>query len=229
MYWEEKTEDSVVYKVPEDIIDLVFKIKCKALPIDHAEVLSQQIGKFLPWMLTDQGAAIHMIHVAESANGWMRPTGEDEIINVSHRTKMTLRIPSERFDDVNALVGKTLDIAGHPLVVGKPTKKVLSKMTTIFSRYIDTNGEEDEGEFLEAMQKELKSKNIRIKKMMSGLIVPHTFSDGVRLTRKLMLSDLDVEESVILQEQGIGNAQQYGFGIFLPHKGIDAVNKTQDK
>ena len=229
MYWEEKTEDSVVYKVPEDIIDLVFKIKCSALPIDHAEMLSQQIAQYLPWMLTDKGAAIHMIHVAESANGWIRPNGEDDIINVSHRTKMTLRIPSDRLSDVNALVGQKLDINGHSLVIGKPTKKVLSKMTTIFSRYIDTNGEEDEGKFLDAMQQEIKNKGVRVKKMMSGLIVPHRFSDGIRLTRKLMLSDLDVEESVILQEQGIGNAQQYGFGIFLPHKGIDAVNKTQDK
>jgi len=229
MYWEEKTVDSVVYKVPEDVIDLVFKIKCKSLPIDHAESLSEQIERYLPWMLTDAGAAIHSIHVAESANGWIRPSGENDIINVSHRTKMTLRIPSERLDDVNALVGQQLDIQGHSLEVGKPTKKVLSKMTTIFARYIDTLGEEDEGVFLQAMQSELKAKGIRIKKMMSGLLVPHKFSDGVRLTRKLMLSDLDVEESVILQEQGLGVALQYGFGIFLPHKGIDAVNKTQDK
>jgi len=229
MYWEEKTEDSVVYKVPEDIIDLVFKIKCTSLPIDHAEALAQQIEQYLPWMLTDKGAAIHSIHVAESANGWIRPNGEDDIINVSHRTKMTLRIPSARFDDMDKLIGQQLDIKGHSLVVGKPSKKVLSKMTTIFARYVDTQGEEDEGIFLQAMQAELESKGIRIKKMMSGLLVPHKFNDGVRLTRKLMLSDLDVEESVILQEQGLGVAQQYGFGVFLPHKGIDAVNKTQDK
>lgn len=228
MYWEEKTADSVVYKVPEDVIDVVFKIKCSALPIDHAETLSLQITHHLPWMARDAGAAMHIIHVAESANGWLRPTGKDEIINVSHRTKMTLRIPYKRLDDVHVLVGKTLDIRGHSLVVGKPTKKILSKMTTIFSRYIDTHGEENEAEFLAAMQLELKAKGIRIKKMMSGLIVPHTFSAGVRLTRKLMLSDLDVEESIILQEQGIGAFQRYGFGIFLPHKGIDAVNKSQE-
>lgn len=229
MFWEEKTEDSVTYKVPEDIIDLVFKIKCTCLPIDHAEALSHEIEKHVPWMLTDDGAAIHSIHVAESANGWIRPCGENDIINVSHRTKMTLRLPSNRLADIDALVGKTLDINGYSLTVGKPTKKVLSKMTTIFSRYIDVKGEEDEGLFMQAMQQELKDKGIRIKKMMSGLIIPHKFNDGIRLTRKLMLSDLDVEESVLLQEQGIGNLQHYGFGVFLPHKGIDAVNKTQDK
>lgn len=229
MYWEEKTEDSVVYKVPEDIIDLVFKIKCQCLPIDHSEVLAEQVGQYLPWMLTDEGAAIHSIHVAESANGWIRPCGEDDIINVSHRTKMTLRIPSVRMNDIAPLVGAKLDIKGYELEIGKPTKKVLSKMTTIFSRYVDTDGEEDESVFLQNMQQELKSKGIRIKKMMSGLIVPHKFSDGVRLTRKLMLSDLEVEESVMLQEHGIGKGQQYGFGIFMPHKGIDAVNKSQNK
>ncbi len=229
MYWQEKTEDSAVYKVPEDVIDVVFKIKCKTIPVHHGQSLAQEIIKYLPWMAEEQGAAIHQVHVAESANGWIRPTGEDDIMNVSCRTKLTLRIPSARFDDLSQLVGKQLSVNGNSLEVGQYSKKVLSKMTTIFARYIDTNGEQDEGVFLQNMQKELLAKGIRIKKMMSGLIVKHQFSDGEHLTRKLMLSDLDVEESVLLQEQGIGSYLNYGFGIFLPHKGIEAVNKTQDK
>ena len=229
MYWEEKTEDSVAYKVPEDIIDVVFKIKCKTIPIHHGQYLAQEILKHLPWMAEEEGASIHQVHVAESANGWIRPTGEKDVMNVSHRTKMTLRIPSARYNDLTDLVGKKLDVNGHKIEVGKYSKKVLSKMTTIFARYIDTQGEEDEGLFLDMIQKELLEKGIRIKKMMSGLIVKHQFSDGERLTRKIMLSDLDVEESVLLQEQGIGQSLLHGFGIFLPHKGIEAVNKPQDK
>ncbi len=229
MYWEEKTEDSAVYKVPEDIIDVVFKIKCKTIPIHHGQSLAQEIIKYLPWMAEEQGAAIHQVHVAESANGWIRPTGADDIMNVSCRTKLTLRIPSTRFDDLSALVGKTLEVSGHRIEICHYSKKILSKMTTIFARYIDTQGEEDESAFLEMVQQELLKKGIRIKKMMSGLIVRHQFEGGERLTRKIMLSDLDVEESVILQEQGIGEGLLQGFGIFLPHKGIEAVNKTQDK
>jgi hypothetical protein len=42
-----------------------------------------------------------------------------------------------------------------------------------------------------------------------------------------MVSDLDVAQSLMLQEQGMGDRQLMGIGIFIPHKGIDAVNKKQ--
>ena len=75
----------------------------------------------------------------------------------------------------------------------------------------------------------LKQHDIRIKKMMSGKLMRHQTSEGVLLTRKLFLSDLDVQESILLQQNGIGDKQLLGLGIFLPHKGIDAVNKEQEK
>jgi hypothetical protein len=43
-----------------------------------------------------------------------------------------------------------------------------------------------------------------------------------------MLADLTAEESVRLQEQGLGPLRQMGCGIFIPHKGIDAVKKAED-
>jgi hypothetical protein len=74
----------------------------------------------------------------------------------------------------------------------------------------------------------LRERDIRVKKMMSGKLLRHQTPQGVLLTRKLMLSDLDVAESLALQEQGIGDKQLLGLGIFMPHKGIDAVNKKQE-
>lgn len=231
MFWQEKSEDSDQYVIPEDVIDVVYKIQCKSIPVDHLQSLSEQIINYLPWMESEMTAGVHSIHVAESANGWFRPEGADDIMNVSKRTKMTLRIPSARWDDAQSLVGKELNIAGHSLIVGSMSKKILSKMTTIFARYVETFEGEEEAEFLKRMQKALLQKNIRIKKMMSGLIVKHRFGDAIKLSRKLMLSDLEVEESVLLQEEGLEGtgARVQGFGLFIPHKGIDAVNKSQDK
>jgi CRISPR-associated protein Cas6 len=158
----------------------------------------------------------------------MRPEDpETEVLCVSHRTKMTLRLPQHRLEDAKALTGKTLDIGGYPLTVGRYTTRKLSKLTTIFARYIDTEGSEDETEFLEHMLQLLRDKDIRVKKMLSGRLMKHQTEEGVLLTRKLMISDLDVQESVLLQEQGLGDKQLMGLGIFLPHKGIDAVNKKQ--
>ena len=65
--------------------------------------------------------------------------------------------------------------------------------------------------------------------MLSGKLMTHKTDQGTILTRKIMISDLDVMQSVLLQEQGLGDKQLLGMGIFIPHKGIDAVNKEQEK
>jgi hypothetical protein len=55
----------------------------------------------------------------------------------------------------------------------------------------------------------------------------HTPSRPVR-TRSLMLADLTVEESVRLQQSGLGPLRQLGCGLFLPHKGISELHQVLD-
>jgi len=229
MFWQEDENKGVLKQAPETIQDLLFSIECKTLPLDHGYVLGQQVLRHLPWMGSEPGAAIHQIHVAESANGWMRPDDpEREVLHVSQRTKMTLRVPRDRIEDVRQLIGKTLDIEGHPLTVGEFRPRKLSLLTTIFARYVDTGGVEDENEFLHSIAGQLLERGIRVKKMMGGKLLHHHTADGSVLTRKLMISDLEVQQSIELQEQGIGSQQWMGLGIFMPHKGIKAVNEKQE-
>jgi CRISPR-associated protein Cas6 len=230
MFWQEDKDKGEQFQVPDDVQDVLFKISCKTLPLDHGYVLSQQILQHLPWMKDEPQAAIHQIHVAESANGWMRPEDpETEVLCVSRRTKMTLRLPQHRLQDVQALVGQTLDIDGHELTVGEFSTRKLSKLTTLFARYMDTGGLEDENQFLHNMVDQLRELDIQVKKMMSGKLLSQQIDNGEILTRKLMISDLDVDQSIRLQQQGLGDKQLMGLGIFMPHKGIDAVNKEQEK
>jgi CRISPR-associated protein Cas6 len=230
MFWQEDDDNNDAEQLTEDVQDLLFSIECKTLPLDHGFVLSQQIQQHIPWIADEPLAAIHQIHVAESANGWMRPDDPDQdVLCVSRRTKMTIRLPKSRHEDVQHLIGKTLDIQGHILKVGDFRTRKLSRLTTLFARYVDTDGTEDETIFLNNMAQKLREMGIQIKKMMSGRLLTHETPDGIVLTRKLMVSDLDVAQSLMLQEQGIGDKQLMGLGIFIPHKGIDAVNKKQDK
>lgn len=229
MFWQDYDDNNDAKPLAEGVQDLLFSIDCKTLPLDHGYVLSEQIQQYLPWISEEPLAAIHQIHVAESANGWMRPDDpEQDVLCVSRRTKLTIRLPESRLEDVQALIGKSLDIHGHTLTVGEFRTRKLSRLTTLFARYMDTQGTEDETLFLNNMAQKLREMDIQIKKMMSGKLQSHQTPSGVVLTRKLMVSDLDVAQSLMLQEQGMGDRQLMGIGIFIPHKGIDAVNKKQD-
>ncbi|MEE9326571.1 MAG: type I-MYXAN CRISPR-associated protein Cas6/Cmx6 [Cocleimonas sp.] len=229
MFWEEDEDKTLPYNVPEDVIDVLYSIQCKRLTIDHAWALSQAILKELPWLEEEDNSGIHQIHVAESNNGWLRPENEDgALLYPSKRTKFTLRIPGGKLDAAKKLTGRTLDINGHELTIGESKKKNLVNSSVIFARYVATDENEDENDFLIRIHKEIKNKTgINAKKMLCGKSQIIKTPDLKLLTRHLMIADLDSDPSIRIQQTGLGKYRKLGCGIFLPHKGIKTLKPTE--
>jgi CRISPR-associated protein Cas6 len=231
VFWQDDDKPKA-FEVPDDIVDLVFDIRCRELPVDHARDLSAAIRAHLPDIDADERLAVHSIHLAGSQNGWERPDprlGQNLIL--SRRTKLTLRVPKERVAEVEeALEGAELDVAGYTLTVGKAKQKKLSSQGTIFSRHVVLQpGEEiDENAFLQRIVAHLDERGIRVKKALCGKTAELAGPDGPIQTRSIMIADLNAEESVRVQQEGIGPLRHMGCGIFIPHKGIEAVKKTED-
>lgn len=222
MYWEEgNAEDQ--YRVPEDVVDLVFAIRCRCLPVDHAYALQAALVRALPWLADEPQAGVHPIHVADSGNGWMRPDSADDLLYPSRRTKLILRLPQQRLADAQTLVGQTLDLGKHSLTVQSSNARALSPITTIFSRYIVTEADDNEESFLRQMLTTLGARGIKPKKMLCGMAKTLGTPSGLVHTRSLMLADLQVEESVSLQQSGLGPQRLLGCGLFIPHKDIGEV------
>ncbi len=227
MFWQE-AKDNERYIVPDDIVDLVFSIRCRCLPVDHSYLLSQAISRVLPWFVDEAHAGLHTIHVAESGNGWMRPDDPNALLHLSRRTRLMLRLPKQRIEDAGKLSGRTLDVAGNSLEVEKSTVKLLSTITTLFARYIVTRDGADEDAFMQEAMAQLNGMGIRPKKMLCGMKNIIATPEQVIHTRSLMLADLTVEEAVKLQQQGLGPNRKLGCGLFIPHKGINTVQPVLD-
>ena len=229
MFWEEEEDKTLPYKVADDVFDYSFATQCKELPIDHAWALSQSIIKELPWIEDEKFAGIHQIHVAESGNGWERPDNcENETLRPSHRTRLVLRIPKSRQKDAEALVGKTISIAGYPLTIKKPRKKPLVNASVVFSRYVLSDKSEDENSFLIRMAAEIESiTGEKVKKMLCGKSYLLRTPKGELLTRHLMLAEQTNDSSILLQQHGLGEGRVMGCGLFLPHKGIKSLKPTE--
>ena len=230
MFWQDE-DKTTPFQVPDTIVDLLFNIECREIPVDHAHALSRELKKALPEIEADERIAIHTIHVAGSQNGWERPAhSPDERLAVSRRTKLALRVPKERAGEISErLQGATLDLDGCRLTVGAAKERLLSRQGTVFSRYVACAADEDEMHFLERVAGELAQLGIRVRKAMCGKTTQIHTPDGPLHTRSLMLADLSAEEAVKLQEKGLGPGRDMGLGIFLPHKGIDAVKKAGDE
>ena len=228
MYWTEDIDSNKKHEASDDIVDISFKLDCKSLPVDHAQALSNAIHDALPWFGDEDLTGLHLIHVAESGNGWMRPQDtENEVLCLSRRTRMTLRIPKHRIEDAHQLTGARLNINGHDLTVKEGTNKKLSIMPTMFARYVLTQAsmdETDENEFLKQMVSILRDMDIPVTKMMAGKQNRMHMQNGDIFCRSLMVAELVPENAMKLQMLGIGDGRRYGCGLFVPQKGISAVN-----
>ena len=228
MLWEEDDKQKVEERVPDDVVDLSFKINCKQIPTMHAYELAQALYAALPWLEDEPEIGIHQIHGAATGNGWERPP-DGELMHLSRRAKMHLRVPKQKIEDAKQLSGETLDIGGHPVEVGEASVKLLNPIQTIFSRYLIGPQDMDEDQFVDWLVAELKQRDIRVRKLLCGIGHIITTPDGQIETRSVMIADLDKATSLSLQETGVGPGRHLGCGIFLPHKGIRAVGETEDK
>lgn len=227
MYWQEDDKKNDI-STSGKVVDLSYKIDCKQIPTRHAWELSQALYQALPWIESESEVGVHQIHGATSGNGWERPP-DGELIHLSKRTRMHLRVPTERVEDAKELVDKKLDVAGHAVRVGKMTSKSIDPFSTIFARYIVMQKGMSEDDFLQWIVGALAERNIQARKLLCGM--QHEFEANGELieTRSLMIADLDKFSSVKLQEIGIGLHRHMGCGIFVAHKGIKAVGETEDK
>jgi CRISPR-associated protein Cas6 len=202
-----------------DIVDAVFAITCPSLPVDHAYALQQAIQEALPWFAEEPHAGLHTVHGAASGSGWMRPEGVDALLQLSHRARLVLRLPSHRLEDAEALLGRTLQVAGWPLHVEKMALRPLSRITTLFARCVVLDAP-DEAAFVSAAAGELGALGIRAERMVCGRVTPVATPDRTYQARSLMLAGLELEQSLLLQQSGLGAGRKFGCGLFIPHKDI---------
>jgi len=227
MFWQED-EDKTETRVPDDIVDMLFALECRSIPVDHAHALAQALQQAAPW-LSEADVGIHNIHVAGSQNGWERPEhGGGQHLHLSRRTKLCIRVPKQAVAELkSALEGQTVDVAGCALRIGVGKQRLLSRESTLLARYVAGPAGLDEDGFLRWAADELATLDIHVRKALCGKTTAIDTPDGPVETRSLMLADLTQDESILLQQRGLGPYRQFGCGIFIAHKGIEAVQKTK--
>jgi CRISPR-associated protein Cas6 len=222
MHWQVDEDDIDQYVIPERVVDLQFSIDCKALPVDHAHALSAAIQQALSWFAEDEIAALHLIHGADSGNGWERPEASDDVLYLSRRTKLILRVPAERINDAMALTGQVLDVDGNTMTVNQATKRQLSITTSLYSRHVAAEPGEEEEEFLQRIVTQMRGMELRFAKVLCGKEHHLGTSEGGLITRSLLVADLNFDDAITLQERGVGAKEhkKLGCGLFIAHKTV---------
>lgn len=226
MLWQDEDESPQTLET-SDWVDLAFTFQCAILPLDHLVPLSAAIQRALPWLAEEPQAGLHLIHIPEEGNGWMRGSEPDGTFYPSKRTRLTLRLPGNRVDMArDALIGQDLDIAGQALRPLRATVKPLSPESVLYARHVIADPDQDEEAFLRWALEAFGAMNVACRKLLPGKTARFQGPDGEIFTRALMIADLEPEPSLRLQTLGLGSGRTWGCGLFIPHKGIAAVKKA---
>jgi len=210
------------------MIDVSYRISGRSLPVEHAHALSCAVQQCLPWFAQDHDSGLHLIHVAESGNGWMRPDAvPGGLLYLSRRTRLTLRIPDVRQMDAQALSGSTLDVDGHRLAVGEHKVRPLRPARTLFSRFVVTSEQDPESRFVALVEVELREMGVRTDRLLCGKTHLISTPDERLYTRSVLVAGLTPDESIVLQDTGLGPGRKFGCGLFIPCKSIEPLNTAE--
>ena len=96
MYWDEDPSEKPVRAI-EEVVEVVFQVIGKTVPVDHAWSLAESLKAALPWIAEDDRVGVHGLQGAASGNGWMSPTDAGEgLVYLSRRSRLVLRVPRAR-------------------------------------------------------------------------------------------------------------------------------------
>ncbi len=197
------------------MIDLQFDLVGTTIPADNAQLLSDALLSLLPWLGEDSGTGIQHLKGAETNSG-------DATLNINRRTKLYVRVPKARVDDMQKLVGQTLDLAGHALQIGSFKTRAFTAFSNIYAHFVDT-GSTTEEQFVQDVMRELDGHF----KLRCGFICGKRqtlqSTSGPIHGYSLMLHDVPPHKSLQLQDEGMGRNRLLGCGVFIPHKSIAPV------
>ena len=227
MFWQEDSDKKDEYRVPDDVFDLLFRLRGTSLDIDHAHALSQALRQHLDED-TCARIGVHGVRLAGSGNGWSRPEQVDAELPLSRRSRLAIRVHRDDSDAVRQLSNRELRLGHQTVEIGDSSVRLLSNMSTVYARAICCERDQSEADFLQQVAADLNAMGIEVTKMICGKTGFVRTDDGTLFTRALLVADLRPEQSVRLQQQGIGGQRMLGCGLFVPHKGIDAVHEIQE-
>jgi CRISPR-associated protein Cas6 len=198
-------------------IDLAFVLVGRAVPLDHGYALFSALCKVVPHLHGDQRIGVHPIRGLRTAPG---------MLNLTEHSLLRLRLPSEEIAPYLALAGCELDVDGHKLRVGIPRAESLPPAANLASRMVTIRGALDPSRLEARVREELSRLEIKAEpSFVPSDRPPWTGQPKRRVMRlkekrivgyALRVGGLTAEESIRLQEDGLGGRRRMGCGVFVP-------------
>ena len=187
-------------------IDLAFRLTGSAVPVDHGYALYAALSRILSDLHAAKGIGVQPIRGIYSGNG---------TLHLADFSRLILRLPDEQIRAYLKLAGKRLELDEYRLSVGVPEVRTLRPVVRLRARLVTIKGFLKEDEFLAAAERQLEQLGI---KGQAHLGARRTFRvrDKQVVGFEMGVTQLTAEESLTLQERGLGGRRKMGCGVFVP-------------
>jgi CRISPR-associated protein Cas6 len=196
------------------IVDIFFEVRGSRVSADHGYALYGAVARVLEarddaWLHQSDQVGLHLLRGAYDRRGQLL---------LGPRARFGLRLPAALIPKVLALAGKHLIVGADALRIGVPHVQALRPAPVLAARLVTTRNGQDEGRFDREIARQLSALGIataairgrrRIVRIKDKTVVGY----GVRV------EGLNAEESVRLQEHGLGGRRKMGCGVFVPGRG----------
>ncbi|MHB8971147.1 MAG: type I-MYXAN CRISPR-associated protein Cas6/Cmx6 [Pirellulaceae bacterium] len=190
------------------IVDLAFPlISIQPIPADHGYFLYGALSRVLPQLHETNGVAVHPIRGQQIGNRQLQ---------LNDRSRLVLRADADHIGQLIALAGKQLDVAGHRLRVGVPQVWTLRPAPALRSRLVTIKGFLDPEPFQAAARRHLDEMGVSAEAQLTlGKRRTLRIKDKEVVGYEVLVEALSAEESLVLQERGLGGRRHMGCGVFV--------------
>lgn len=211
------------------LVDLLFKVNYAGsggIPADHGYALFSAVSHALEtpsdqWLHNNAQVGLHTIRGTRIATNKIQP---------HEAAKMGLRLPADLVSKALQLAGKKIKIDGQAIRLGLSQTHPLRPAATLYSPIVTTKNGDDVARF-----------DAEITRQLTGILGDTHRAQATRVPRRnadaasdptrrifrikdkkvvgyaLLVEYLTAEESIRLQEQGLGGRRRIGAGVFTPY------------
>lgn len=201
-------------------LDLEFPVSSTAaIAADHGYHLYAGLSQTLAAVHSENGIAVHPIRG--------RQVG-DRMLQLMPWSSVRIRTPQERIGDLIALAGKRVTVGTQQILLGVPHVLALEPATALRSRLVTIKGFQDADSFLQAVRRQLAAMEIGEEAIVTIPTRTRPGTDGLEPVRRtirirdkevvgfeVQLEGLTADESIRVQETGLGGRRHMGCGVFV--------------
>jgi CRISPR-associated protein Cas6 len=187
-------------------IDMAFRLMGTAVPVDHGYALYAAINRVVPELHDAKDIGVHPIRGRFDGNGCLL---------LSPASRLIVRTPDERIREFLKLSGKMIEVDRHRFRVGVPEVRVLRPAAALYARLVTIKGFMEPDQFLDAARRQLEAMGGRAN-LELGERRTFRVKDKQVVGFEMLATELDAEDSIKLQEVGIGGRRRMGCGLFMP-------------